>query len=49
MEYFTGEQAVHDPETMNRIHERGREILDEFAKTCDEYRLKYYLAGDSLL
>lgn len=49
MEYFTGEQAAHDPKIMDRIHECDQEILDAFVKICTEHNLKYYLAGGSLL
>ena len=49
MEYFTGEQAAHDRQIMDRIHECGQEILDAFVEICTEHNLKYYLAGGSLL
>lgn len=49
MEYFTGEQAVRDPEIMDRIHECSQEILDVFVGICGEHKLKYYLAGGTLL
>lgn len=49
MEYFTGEQAMRDPKIMARIHECSQEILDVFVRICEEHKLKYYLAGGTLL
>lgn len=49
MEYFTGEQAAHDSEIMDRIHKCSQEILDVFVEICMEHNLKYYLAGGTLL
>ncbi len=49
MEHFTGEQAVHDPKIIDRIHECGQDILDDFVRICKENGFRYYLAAGTLL
>lgn len=49
MELYSGAEAIHSPEIMDRIHRCSQEILDAFVEICEENNLTYYLAAGTLL
>lgn len=39
----------YDQKTLDKLHETELEILDEFARICQKYKLNYFLTGGTML